>query len=87
MNPNSIKRREVGQRLHEAETALGVGRRAVRELVTSDPIDEEALAKQRTAVLSARLKRNALLGELASLKSTNRWAPMPWVTSSPRRAR
>ena len=55
---------EIGQRLHIAETAIGVGRRTVRELLMQEPVDIEAIEATRQTVLEARLERNQLRAEL-----------------------
>jgi hypothetical protein len=54
----------IGQRLHEAETAIGVGRRAVWELLRQEPVDIEAVSLARQSILVARLERNELIHKL-----------------------
>jgi hypothetical protein len=55
---------EIGQRLHVAETAIGIGRRSVAELLQQVPVDIEAVEATRQAVAEARLERNQLRAEL-----------------------
>ncbi len=55
---------EVGQRLHAAETAIGIGRRSVAELLQQVPVDIGAVEATRLAVAEARLERNQLRSEL-----------------------
>ncbi len=55
---------EIGQRLHIAETAIGLGRRTVRELLKQELVDVEAVEATRQSILQARLQRNQLRGEL-----------------------
>lgn len=58
----------VGQQLHRAETAIGVGRRALYELVRQELVDEEAVAEQRQAIALARQQRNNLRQQLRDQK-------------------
>jgi Spy/CpxP family protein refolding chaperone len=74
-------KREMGLALHDAETALGVGRRALRELVIADPIDQVAIEAQREAILEARLARNSLRIQLeeASIRDSRYRGPNGWT--------
>jgi len=62
------RRRQIGHELNWAETAIGVGRRAIAELKTLDPVDLEAINTERAQVVEARLARNALRYELDRVK-------------------
>ena len=62
------ERMQMGLDLLSAETAIGVGRRAIAELRTHDPLDQEAIDTERAQVVEARLARNALRYELDRVK-------------------
>lgn len=76
------EQRRIGLELHQAEWAIGVGRRAMRELVLTEPIDTVALESRRAEVSEARLRRNSLRDELQVVKDKSivfndyRWTPM-----------
>ena len=65
----------VGQQLHRAETAICIGRRAIKEIVYQDPIDTEALTRQREAIASARQQRNSLRQQLQIQKNQDNALP------------
>lgn len=65
----------MGLELHEAETSIGVGRRAVIQLLACEPRDEEAIALQRVEVYEARLARNSLRQQLETAKQHE--TPLP----------
>lgn len=67
-NELEVEQRRIGLELHQAETAIGVGRRAICELMLSEPVDDAVLATQRTQILESRLARNALRHQLAAVK-------------------
>ncbi len=72
----------VGQRLHLAETAIGVGRRALHELLRQEPVDEIAVNATRQAILDARLQRNSLRNELEVTRPIQVYSGYSWLTYS-----
>ncbi len=58
----------LGQLLHKAETEMGIGRRAVAELLTQEPVDLEAVEARRQEIMTARLERNGLRQKLEKAK-------------------
>jgi hypothetical protein len=69
--------REIGQRLHIAETAIGLGRRALSDLLRQEPVDEHAVQTTRLAITDARLERNTLRRDLELART-----PQPYTGSS-----
>ena len=65
--------RSLGMQLHDAETAICIGRRAVVEIQMHEPVDAMALEVAKQGITSARQARNALRRQLETAKSI----PMP----------
>ena len=76
----SPERRSLGLQLYEAETAIGVSRRAVSELVRIEPVNDIAIAWERQQIEEARLARNALRGQLEAVKTSEAMLmPFSWT--------
>lgn len=76
----SPERRWIGLQLYEAETAIGISRRAVSELVRVEPVDQAAITRERQQIEEARLARNDLRGQLEAVKTREaRLAPFRWT--------
>ena len=71
--------RDIGLRLHIAETAIGVGRRALHDLLRQEPIDEQAVEATRQAISDARMQRNALRHELELARPPQQYAGCSWL--------
>ncbi|HMT19484.1 MAG TPA: hypothetical protein PKD15_05600 [Candidatus Saccharibacteria bacterium] len=71
--------REIGQRLHTAETAIGVGRRALSDLLRQEPVDEQAVESTRHVIKEARLQRNALRRELELARPLQQYDGCSWL--------
>ncbi|MCA9328822.1 hypothetical protein KC959_03550 [Candidatus Saccharibacteria bacterium] len=71
--------RDIGQRLHTAETTIGVGRRALHDLLRQVPVDEQLVESTRQAITDARLQRNALRHELEQARPPLRYAGSSWL--------
>ncbi len=83
MNNLEAERKRIGQELHQAETAIGAGRRAVYDLVRCEPVDETAVLAQRAEITEARLERNMLRRDLEDVKlrtgALNIYARIGWA--------
>ena len=66
-------RRQLGLWLHDAETTIGVGRRAIRELRTQEPIDETAIEEWKADIEWSRLARNALRRRLEVVPPSHKY--------------
>ncbi len=77
MDKRSIEQREIGQRLHSAETAIHLGRRSINELLSVIPIDEAAIEAERTGMHQARMDRNKLREDLRQAKAAEASYSMP----------
>jgi hypothetical protein len=60
----NLDRGAIGIQLHQAELAIGIGRRTIKELVASEPVDYVAVAIEKANVQQARLARNVLKTQL-----------------------
>lgn len=75
-----LTREQLGKRLNRAETAIGVGRRAVRELQGQEPVDYKAIEVQRTSIVDSRLERNDLRRLLKEEKIAEALRNYSWVS-------
>lgn len=76
-----LDRKEIGMRLYQAETAIGLGRRAIKALQHEEPVDEEAVEIEREHILRARLERNELRKQLAKAKQAEAMRGYSWTTT------
>ncbi|HUD06822.1 MAG TPA: hypothetical protein VMR34_02950 [Candidatus Saccharimonadales bacterium] len=65
----TVERRRIGLELHDVESVIGIGKQAIREIVSTEPIDTPAVEIHRTQIHEARLRRNGLRSELNSVKA------------------
>lgn len=68
MDTNNTERRQLGLELHHTEMAIHLGRQAMGELLTAEPVNLAALEAQRAVVHDARLARNGLRTRLELAK-------------------
>jgi hypothetical protein len=71
--------RVIGQRLHIAETTIGLGRRALHDLLRQEPVDEPAVELARQAIANARTERNALRRDLELARPPQLYAGSSWL--------
>jgi len=70
-----LEQRAAGLELNRVETAIGLGKRAVGELLGCEPIDWAAIAEKRAHIHELRLERNEQRHNLKAVKL--RYAPLP----------
>jgi hypothetical protein len=71
-----MSRREAGRALHRAETRIHLSRAALGELLVEEPVDEEGVFTERSAIRDAREERNALRGILEAAKAREAVPPI-----------
>ncbi len=68
MKDNNTERRKIGLEIHDAETAICLGRQVVGTLLACEPVDEAAILAQKAEIHRSRASINKLRRRLGSVQ-------------------
>lgn len=68
----------IGKQLHEAEWSIHLGRQALVDVLSVEPIDQEAIELHRAEIRQSRMERNILRRQLQQTKEGSELPLVSW---------